>query len=127
LQIGRRANNQNFYQGEIDEVRIWNFVKNAVAIAFERFCKTPDATGLEAFYNFSNKVLHDNNPLITQIKDAVSTNHGTLNNFGHTGDASNFVTKEVKYARSGSILGRTNGSSLTNAFTNLQYALIANT
>jgi hypothetical protein len=127
LFIGHGDGNFNRFKGEIDEVRIWNIAKTPTQIAEERFCKTlTNTTNLQASYNFSNGVPHDDNPLITQIQDAVSTNHGTLNNFARTGDASNFVTGQVKYVNNDAI-GSNNGSSWTNAFTDLQPALTANT
>ena len=127
LQIGRRGNGQNYFRGEIDEVRIWNVAKTAMQIDDEKFCKTPLSANLVAFYNFNNGVPHDNNALITQVQDAVSPNHGTLNNFAKTDDASNFVTGQVKYVNAFAAFGLNNGSSWANAFTNLQSALSANT
>lgn len=126
VDIGRRGNGQNYFRGEIDEVRIWNIAKDQLTIQNERFCKTPpNATNLKASYTFSNGVPHDNNPLITQVQDASTLlNHGTLNNFAKTGNASNFVTGQVKYVRT-PING--NGSSWSNAFDDLQSALTANT
>ena len=82
---------------------------------------------LQASYSFSNGVPHDNNPLIFQIQDAVGTNHGTLTNFAKTGDASNFVTGQVKYVNNASTMGTNNGCSWANAYTDLQSALSANT
>ncbi len=128
LQFGRRGNNESYFKGEIDEVRIWTVGKTATDIANERFCKTPNTTNLQAAYNFSNGVPHDNNPLITQVQDASTLlSHGTLNNFAKTGDASNFVTGQVKYVNAFAAFGLNNGSSWANAFTNLQSALSANT
>jgi Concanavalin A-like lectin/glucanases superfamily/Right handed beta helix region len=126
LQIGRRANNQNFFKGEIDEVRILNIAKTQPDIQNERFCKNPDSNFEVARYNFSYGVPHDNNALITQAQDAVSTNHGTLNNFAKTGDASNFVTGQVKYVKKPNF-GTINGSSWATSFIDLQVALTANT
>jgi Concanavalin A-like lectin/glucanases superfamily/Right handed beta helix region len=127
LKIGSRGNNANFFKGEIDEVRIWGIAKTATEIANERFCKTPNGLGLFNSYNFSNGVPHDINPFITQIQDAVSTNHGTLNNFAKTANVSNFVTGQVKYVKRGEyILQLGNGSSWANAFDYLQNALSAN-
>jgi hypothetical protein len=127
LYVGSRGNNTNYFKGEIDEVRIWGIAKTATEIDNERFCKTPNGLGLFNSFNFSNGVPHDNNPLITQVQDAVSTNHGTLNNFAKNGDASNFVTGQVKYVNANSFLGSNNGSSWANAFLNLLSALPANT
>jgi hypothetical protein len=124
LQIGRRGNGQNYFKGEIDEVRIWNVGKTAIQIDDEKFCKTPLSANLVAFYNFNNGVPHNNNALISQVKEAsFSANNGILNGFAKTGDASNFVTGQVKYVRNNA-LGSNNGSSWENVFTNLQSALI---
>jgi hypothetical protein len=127
LQIGRRVNNQNFFKGEIDEVRIIGTARTQLQIQNERFCKNPDSNFENARYSFSNGVPHDNNALISQVQDGISTNHGTLNNFAKTGDASNFVTGQVKYVNAFAAFGNNNGSSWANAFTNLQSALTANT
>jgi Concanavalin A-like lectin/glucanases superfamily len=124
LQFGRRGNNENHFKGEIDEVRIWGIAKTATEIANERFCKTPNGLGLFNSFNFSNGVPHDNNALITQVQDGISTNHGTLNNFAKTGDASNFVTGQVKYVKNNAT-GNFTGSSWTNAIIDLQNAVFA--
>ncbi|HLO44710.1 MAG TPA: LamG-like jellyroll fold domain-containing protein [Leadbetterella sp.] len=125
LQIGRRGNGQNYFRGEIDEVRIWRVAKNATDIANERFCKTPNSTRLEAAFSFSNGVPHDNNTLITQVQDAsINLNNGTINNFAKNGDASNFITGQVKYVKLDAP-GANNGSSWANAFIQLQSALQA--
>lgn len=127
LQIGRRGNGQNYFRGDIDEVRIWSSNKSQADIQAEMFCKNPNTTALQAAYNFSNGVPHGNNSLITQVQDAgISANHGTLNNFTKTGDVSNFVTGQVKYV-SGAFSGANNGSSWANGFDNLQSALSNNT
>jgi hypothetical protein len=126
VQIGRRVNNQNFFKGEIDEVRIIATAKTEIQIRNERFCKNPDSNSEVGRFNFSNGVPHDNNALITQVQDAVGTNHGTLNNFARTGDASNFVTGQVKYVKKPNF-GTINGSSWATSFIDLQSALTANT
>lgn len=127
LQIGRRGNGQNYFRGEIDEVRIWSTNKDQATIQAEMFCKNPNTTALQAAYNFSNGVPHDNNSLVTQVQDASTRlGYGTLNNFAKTGDASNFVTGQVKYV-SGAFTGGDNGSSWANGFDNLKSALTSNT
>ncbi len=124
LQFGRRGNNESYFKGEIDEVRIWNVAKSAIQIDDEKFCKTPLSANLVAFYNFNNGVPHDNNAIISQINEASnSANNGILNGFAKTGDASNFVTGQVRYVKKDAT-GSNNGSSWANAFIDLQSALI---
>ncbi|AXE20391.1 hypothetical protein DR864_22920 [Runella rosea] len=128
LYIGVRGIQGRYFKGEIDEIRIWNVAKTATQLADERFCKTPNATNLQAAYNFSNGVPHGTNTLISQINEASnSANNGTLNNFAKTGDASNFVTGQVKYVNNTPNIGNKNGSSWANAYDNLRSALTDNT
>lgn len=128
LYIGVRGIQGRYFKGEIDEIRIWNVAKTPTQIADERFCKTPNAINLQAAYNFSNGVPHGTNTLISQINEASnSANNGTLNNFAKTGDASNFVTGQVKYVNNTPNIGNKNGSSWANAYDTLRSALTANT
>ena len=123
LYIGRRGGTfTNYFNGSIDEVRIWSVAKTAAEVANERFCKTPDSNNLQAAYNFNSGVPHGTNTLISQINNTTGSNHGILNGFSKTGDVSNFVTGQVKYVKKNA-LGNNNGSSWTNAYTNLQSAL----
>ena len=127
LYVGSRST-INHFKGEIDEVRLWDIPKNLATIQAEMFCKNPNQTNLLAAYNFSEGVPNGNNALLTQVNSLVnnSTSAGILNNFAKIGDASNWVTGQVKYVKANAP-GFNNGSSWANAFTDLQSALPANT
>lgn len=128
MRFGSRGNNANYFKGEIDEVRLWSVTKSQAEIQAEMFCKNPSTTtSLRAVYNFSDGVPNGTNTLLKQTTDATSNaNSGTLTNFALSGDASNFVTGQVKYV-SGAYIGGNNGSSWANGFDLLQSALIGNT
>ncbi len=124
LFVGQRGNNINHFKGEIDEVRIWTVAKSETDIQNEMFCKNPITTNLQAAYNFNNGVPNGNNALLTQVQDAVGSNHGILNNFAKIGDASNWVTGQVIYVKPNGT--GTNSSSWATTNISLQTALFTN-
>ncbi len=128
IYFGRRGNGAegvNYFKGDIDEVRIWAFATTQTSIQNEMFCKTP-SLALAAF-DFGNGSPHNDNRRILSVANSVNINSsGFLYDFDKIGDASNWVTGQVKYVKSDAT-GSNNGSSWTNAFTNLQSALTNNT
>lgn len=90
--IGKRIDNINFFEGTIDEVRIWNIPRSASDIANSRnseFCAIP--VGLVAYYKFNQGVAGSANPGLTTLTDVAGTNNGTLNAFALAGSTSNWV------------------------------------
>jgi hypothetical protein len=93
FQIGRRNDGVNYFDGIIDEVRVWNVVRTQTEIQSAmngEFCSTPP--GLVAYYKFNHGTAGGTNTGITTLDDAVGSNDGTLSNFTLTGSSSNWVT-----------------------------------
>ena len=93
--IGYRgvANSENF-QGDIDEVRVWNFALSASEILRTKNCELLGSeTGLLAYYKFNQGTGGGNNAGVTTLTNSGSggaTNNGTLTNFALTGAISNW-------------------------------------
>ena len=94
MRIGRRIDNARQWEGDIDEVRVWNFAKTATQIAAikdEEICSSQ--TGLAAYYRCNEGTANGSNSNVTTLIDNSSgTNNGTLTNFGLSGSSSNWVT-----------------------------------
>ncbi|MEQ8240952.1 MAG: LamG-like jellyroll fold domain-containing protein [Cyclobacteriaceae bacterium] len=86
--IGRRSDGaSNFWDGRIDEVRIWNKGRSASEISANLNQELNGTeSGLVAYYNF-------NQSAGTTISDITTNNNdGTLTDFALTGSTSNWVT-----------------------------------
>ena len=93
LQIGRRLDGINGFNGSIDEVRVWNVARTASEIAGNmntEFCTLP--AGLVAYYKFNQGAVLGNNTGLTTLNEEVAGNNGTLQNFALLGTTSNWVT-----------------------------------
>jgi len=82
------------YDGDIDELRIWNTNRSKCEINAFMNCEIPtNAPNLIANYHFNQGVAAANNPTVTTLLDATSNAYnGTLNNFALTGATGNWVT-----------------------------------
>jgi gliding motility-associated-like protein len=92
----------NFFNGSIDEARVWNVARTASQIS-QNFSSSlqGNETGLVAYYDFNHGIAGGNNASINTVINAVnSASNGNLSNFAKTGTASNFVnsvsTIEIK-------------------------------
>ncbi|MFT3980369.1 MAG: choice-of-anchor D domain-containing protein [Ferruginibacter sp.] len=85
----------NYFNGQMDEVRIWKTVRTATEINQSKDCElTGDEPGLLAYYNFNQGVAGGNNTGITMLTDSqdkCTALNGVLNNFTMTGAVSNFI------------------------------------
>jgi len=91
FRIGTRVDGINFFQGSIDDVRIWNYARTASEIQANmntEFCGTQ--TGLVRYYKFNEGTPSANNT-VTAINDYSSNNStATATNFSLLGTTSNF-------------------------------------
>lgn len=85
-----------YYNGDIDEVRIWDVTRLPSEIQSDMHSTATTATGLVAYYNFNNGIPNSNNTAITTIPDSTGNGHtGTPYNFAMTGTFSNFVGQNL--------------------------------
>ena len=85
----------NFFNGLIDEVRIWNVARSGADILSTMNCALNGTeAGLIAYYNFNQGAQGGNNAGVTSLNDLVGNcpQNGTLVNFALNGTTSNWVS-----------------------------------
>lgn len=90
--IGRRIDGVNPFEGDIDEVRIWDVAlsdSDILAHYNKEICGNP--TNLKAYYTFNQGNANGANSSNTTLSDYAGTNNGTLNNFSLSGASSNWT------------------------------------
>lgn len=124
--IGKRVDNINYFNGTIDEVRIWNVAKTGTEIATNmntEFCATQ--TGLIGYYKFNNGIASGNNATNTSTLDYSGNNNtGTLNNFALTGATSNYCVSPTLTLVTIDSSVSTSGNTLTANETGASYQWI---
>ena len=83
-----------FWQGEIDEFRMWSYARSVDKIVAEmNLSLLGTEPNLVDYYSFDQGVSSGSNQSVTTLIDqSVNGNHGTLNNFSLSGATSNWVT-----------------------------------
>jgi len=87
-----------FFQGSLDEVRIWNRALDECEIDNNMSCQLNPAiqTGLAAYYRFNKGLVGVNNTNILTVEDESGNNNtGTLTDFSLTGVLSNWSSGNV--------------------------------
>lgn len=91
--IGSNGINESF-DGDIDELRIWNSARTKCEINTYKNCEIPsNAANLISNYHFNQGVATAVNTTVTNLTDATSNGfNGTLNTFALTGATSNWTS-----------------------------------
>ncbi|MEI6508716.1 MAG: FG-GAP-like repeat-containing protein, partial [Bacteroidota bacterium] len=87
-----------YFNGNIDEVRIWNRIVTQQELAYHMGCAAvpTTATNLIAYYRFDQGTVNGTNTSITSLLDSSGNgSHMALRNFALTGTTSNFVVGNV--------------------------------
>ncbi|MES2566543.1 MAG: LamG-like jellyroll fold domain-containing protein [Bacteroidota bacterium] len=93
LGFSAAVSTNNYFNGLIDNVRLWNVTRTQCEINTYMNCEIPTtATGLVANYHFNQGVASFSNPTQSALMDASgNSNTGVLNNFALNGSTSNWV------------------------------------
>lgn len=82
-----------YFNGKLDEVRIWNTERTQCEIQSYMNCEIPlSAPGLNANYHFNQGIPSGANPGVVFLNDDTGANNGVLNGFVLTGSVSNWVS-----------------------------------
>ncbi len=112
---------QEFWDGQIDEVRIWNIARSEAEIQSTQFeVLVGTEPGLKAYYRFDQGDAGNANGGVNSLQD-LGINHfdGTLTGFTLSGAASNWVTSGAQQsstppaAPSGVVAYRTSSTEIT--------------
>lgn len=96
MAIGSRTDGSQYFNGELDELRIWNVVRNQCAIVLAMNSEyTVAQPNLVAYYKFNQGVAGGANTSVNTLTDFTASYNGTLNNFTLTGSASNWLTSSA--------------------------------
>ena len=112
----------SYFSGDMDQIRVWNTVKNITDISTNRFVEmSGNESGLVASYDFNQGVANGSNGSLTVLNNINSDTYtGTLNNFALSATSSNFVTgfmPEITAAGSATSVVVGNTLQLSNGLT----------
>lgn len=84
------------WKGGIDEIKLWNYPLSQEEInnSKNKISTIKKDCGLIGYWRMEEGIPEGNNQAITEIRDSVGTNHGTLVGFNLQGDQSNFLCND---------------------------------
>lgn len=81
-----------YFNGEIDEVRVWNYLLSPCEINSRKNCElTMPQTGLLRYYTFNQGIAAGNNSTMTIVPNQVGGNNANIFGLALTGSTSNFI------------------------------------
>ena len=96
IRIGSIQTGINYFNGTIDELRIWNSVRSQSEIQSNMNSEIGTSSSLVEYYRFNQGNLNGTNTSVTTLSDTSGNNNtGTLYNFGLTGTTSNWTTGKI--------------------------------
>ena len=99
IRIGGIQTSSNYFNGTLDDIRIWNYVRTSNQILGNMNLELlGNEAGLVVYYNCNQGTPNAINTNLTTINNEVSTNNfnGTLNNFALSGQTSNWVVGKLE-------------------------------
>jgi len=92
--IGRRVDNVKYFNGDIDEVRVWKKALTTAEIQAhyqQELCDLPSKSDLKHYYTFNSGTADGSNAMNLTLNDLKGNQDGTLNNFTLSGSSSNWT------------------------------------
>ncbi len=92
------TNYENFFNGAIDNIKVWNVEKTASEIVNNMYVElSGNEPSLLAYYNFNQGVSAGSNSGVSILYDqSLSGNNGTLLNIAKSGTTSNFISGPIQ-------------------------------
>ncbi|MBA3986445.1 MAG: LamG domain-containing protein, partial [Flavobacteriales bacterium] len=96
MTIGARSDGSQSFNGEIDELAIWNEARLLCLLVQDANAGIDSTeTNLAAYYTFNQGIAGGDNTGIMTLTDATGNSPGILQNFALSGNTSNFVTSQA--------------------------------
>lgn len=94
LVIGRRVDGTNYFEGDIDDVRVWNTALTTAQIQAryqKELCSIQNFGSLKHYYKLNQGTPDGSNTFNYTAPDSKGTNDGTLQGFALSGSSSNWT------------------------------------
>lgn len=92
IAIGSIQTNQRYFNGDIDEFRLWNYTLSQCEILNRMNCElTLPQSGLLRYYQCNQGIAAANNTTITTLSNLLGTNNANITGMALTGATSNFI------------------------------------